>query len=224
MTTAHSTLALPMPEKHVDEAINRCPPPAPHENMCAFNSALDALTLPAYSAEAERGTAISAAAGLFVTLRNIDAALSRARSILVVLQPNRDGRVDLRTVKHRAIEGARDYALIEWVGGGPRQYARKLPLQSAHKHVSKGARGSRRPYTMARTLTRRIAGTIEVRRKVIAAILAMRRVRRVVDNSPAPAALANALAEFNPVALTMLAVYSSSPIGQAHATNSRPLD
>jgi len=224
MTTANSTSALPVPEEHIGEAIDRRPPPAPHENMSAFYSALDALRLPAYSAEAERGAAVSAAAGLFVTLRNIDTALCRARGILVVLQANRDGRVDLRTVKHRTIEGARDYVLIEWVGAGPRQYARKLSLQSAHTHVRKGARGSRRTYTMARTLTRRIARTIEVRRKVIAAILAIRRARSLVDNSPAPAALAKALADLNPVALTMLAVYSSSPIGQAHATNSRPLD
>lgn len=187
------------------------------ENMGAFHAALDALRLPEYGAESERATAVSAVAGLFTTLRDIDLALCRARGILIVLQANRDGRVDLRTVKHRSIEGARDYSLVEWVGAGSRQHARKLPLQSAHTHVRKGARGSRRPYTMARTLTRRIARVLEARRKVVAAILALRRVRRVADNSLAPVALAKALTDFTPVAITMLAVYSSAPIEQVEA-------
>lgn len=218
MTAPNSTPARPVSIEIADEPTKShalsTGLTAQAEQLFAFHAALDALKLPQYGAESERATAVSAVAGLFSTLRDIDLALCRARGILIVLQSNRDGRVDLRTVNHRSIEGARDYALIQWVGSGPRQYARKLSLQSAHTHVPKGARGSRRPYTMARTLTRRIARAIEVRRKVITAILALRRARGVADNSPVAAALAKALADFAPVALTMLAIYSSSPVRQ----------
>jgi hypothetical protein len=204
---------LPAPKKRTPNSIPTVTSnPPPIDPTFPARKALDALRLSNHNHDGERAAVISATAGLLLKLQNIDESLCRARAELVVLQPNRDRRVDLRVVKHRSISGARDYCFVQWNGVGIRQYARKLSLKSASMHVRQESGKSRRSYSMARKLTQRIVKMIEVRRQIIAAFLSLRRTRKALENSKVLAALVEAINAAEPMSLTMMATYAAGPI------------
>ena len=179
--------------------------------------ALIELQLPPHEGGPEHRVAVQALAGLLTKLRKIDLTLDRARALLIVLQPERDGRIDLRRNQSRSIEGGCVYCFVQWQGGGSRQYARKLPTATAYAEVQRGRASARTTYASARRLAKKIATLLWLRAAVIRAIHSLRRSNKRVHGADAIEQLGALVVECTPRALTMLAIYAATSSGAQSA-------
>lgn len=186
-------------------------PSAEFANLPAYQ-ALVALELPAYNGVPERSAAVQAISGLLVKMQSIDRELGRSRAVLIVLQPDRDGRVDLRLNRSRSIEGGITYCFVKWCGSELRQYARKLPTREAHLDVAHGRESSCGNYVLARRLVRRITKLLSVRADILKAIYSLRKANRRIKEVDALEELNEFSLDCTARALTLLAIYATQPI------------
>jgi len=156
----------------------------------------------------EQDLAVRALAALLLKVRKTDAALERVRALIVVLQPSRDGRIDLRVAKNRSLPGGRTYFFVRWTGDGPRQYARKLRTYDAFRYVRQGTGSTRPHYQLARKLVRQAAALIDERQIFMRLAFSLRRVQSRMHKSTLVEKMFELIASSTPKALTMLAVYA----------------
>lgn len=171
------------------------------------DNAVDALykmRLPIYSGDNERSISVAALSCLLVKLREIDELLGNARAVLVVLQPSRNGRIDLRIGKHRSIVGARSYCFVQWRGNADKQYAKKLPTGSAANHIKRSRGAARAQYSSARRLARKITKVILERQAIIRKLLLLRRASATLRGTAAVVALKTTVSEMLPLAIKIV--------------------
>lgn len=165
-----------------------------------------------YDHSTETNLAVKVIGSLLRQIHELDKAIAAARPHLVTLQPNREGRLDVRYYSARHTPGTREPRFVKWMGKGDgrRQHAKIVSPTAAFKGVRVGRGEARAKYASARLLVSRLAAAIETRGELM---LALRTLQRSVADCAASGAcskLVSATADVTSLSDRTIAAYLDS--------------